>query len=547
MSSRGQQIQLLMEGIRVSPDTEEAAILAIARGKMKRAGIPTAALHFRLYKRAVDARHPEDIRLVCSVLCEAEGDFPVPDAKRLAACGGRVMETEPLSLPRGSEPMGGRPVVVGMGPAGMFCALLLAENGYAPILIDRGDCVADRVRAVEAFTGGGVLDTESNIQFGAGGAGTFSDGKLLTRIRDGRCHYVLERLHDFGAPTEILTQAKPHVGTDILRQVVDHLLERVCACGGTVLYRARLDGLEEHGDGSLTLRTTAGDFHAPAVVLAIGNSARDTYRMLIEGQYAIEPKPLSVGVRIEQLQEDIDRALYGRFAGHPSLGHAEYALSDTRRERGVYTFCMCPGGQVIAAASEEGGVVVNGMSTHARDGKNANCALVVSVGCEDYEPVDGSTALGAIAYQRRIEREAFRLGGGDYRAPVLTVGDFLAGEVRHEPSRILPTYGGGRVRLADISRAFPENVNEGLRYGLSSLNRKLHGFACPDAVLTAAETRTSAPVRILRDAEGRALGHPSVYPCGEGAGYAGGITSAAVDGIRTAQSLMARFAPAGEA
>lgn len=536
-------VRLLIGGIRVSPDATPEHIYEQAARKMKRAGALAQSLHFRLYKKSVDARHRDDVRLVYTVLCECECS-PRALEKLTALPDVRLLEEQTPEVSRGSERMLCRPLVVGMGPAGLFCALMLAENGYAPILIDRGDCVADRVRAVEHFSRDGVLDTASNIQFGAGGAGTFSDGKLLTRINDARCSYVLSRLHEFGAPDEILTQAKPHVGTDVLREVVDNILVHIAELGGEVRYRSCLEGLREHSDGTLTALTDQGEIHCCAVVLAIGNAARDTYRYLIERQFAVEPKPISVGVRIEHLQADIDRAMYGRFAGHPNLGRAEYALSDTRGERGVYTFCMCPGGEVVAAASEEGGVVVNGMSHHARDGINANCAVAVSVRVEDYEPYDGSVALGAIAYQRRIEQAAYAAGGSDYSAPIQTVGDFLDGCAVHEPSRIQPTYRGGtHVRVTELSQVFPGYVTDTLKQGLLSFDRKLSGFACRDAVLSAAETRTSAPVRILRGEDGRAVGHASVYPCGEGAGYAGGITSAAVDGLRTAGHLMARFAP----
>ncbi len=545
MLQPNQKTQILIGGIRVSPDASEHTIIEHARKAMKRAGAPVSSLHFRLYKRSIDARHKDDIRLVCTVLAQSEE--PLTDkVKRILSRmpDVRLTLTSDLTVQKGTEKLLERPLVVGMGPAGLFCALLLAENGYAPILIDRGDCVADRVRSVDRFVIDGVLDPDSNIQFGAGGAGTFSDGKLITRINDARCGYVLERLHDFGAPDEILTKAKPHIGTDILRNVVDRMLARIQEVGGEVHYRTRLDELCENADGSLTAKTNCGNFLCGALVLALGHSARDTYRMLISHQFAIEPKPMSIGVRIEHLQSDIDRALYGDYAGHPALGPAEYALSDTKGARGVYTFCMCPGGQVVAAASEEGGVVVNGMSHYARDGKNANCAVAVSVGVNDYEPVEGNLALGAIAYQRTIEKAAFLVGGGDYSAPIQTVGDFMAGIVKHEPSRVVPTYRNGvKVRVADLSGVLPSYVTDGLRYGLSSFDSKIAGFAAGDAVLSAPETRTSSPVRILRGEDGRALGHERIYPCGEGAGYAGGITSAAVDGIKIALSIMASYSP----
>lgn len=538
------QLNILIGGVRVPPDALEHQVIEHAKKVMKRAGVPVSSLHFRLYKRSVDARRQDAIRLVCTVLAQPTEPMSESMVTRISSIPEvRVSKREALDLTKGTIPLKQRPLIVGMGPAGLFCALLLAENGYAPIIIDRGDCVADRVRAVEHFSANGVLDTDSNIQFGAGGAGTFSDGKLVTRISDARCDYVLERLHEFGAPEDILTKAKPHVGTDVLREVVDRILARIASCGGQVHYRTRMDGFIENSDGTVTVMTNRGEYVCGALVLALGHSARDTYRMLIERQFAIEPKPMSVGVRIEHLQEDIDRALYGKYAGHPALGPAEYTLSDTKGERGVYTFCMCPGGQVVAAASEEGGVVVNGMSYHARDGKNANCAVAVSVGLDQYGAIDGSTALGAIAYQRRIEQAAFAVGGKNYCAPVQTLGDFMADVVKHEPSRILPTYrDGAHVCVANLSHVLPHDVVQSLRYGLASFDRKITGFAVPDAVLTAPETRTSAPVRILRCENFTALGHEGIYPCGEGAGYAGGITSAAVDGLKIAQAIMAKYA-----
>ena len=397
---------------------------------------------------------------------------------------------------------------------------------------------------MEHFRNHGILDTESNVQFGAGGAGTFSDGKLVTRIHDPRTSFVLDTLYEFGAPEEILYKAKPHVGTDLLREVVRAMLAEIQRLGGSLYYRCKMEDFTERSDGTLDVRTSRGTFSCGAMILAPGHSARDTYTLLLEKQFAIEPKPISVGIRAEHLQADIDFALYGRFAGHPNLGPAEYALSDTRGERGVYTFCMCPGGEVVATASEDGGLVVNGMSNHARNGKNANAAVLVSVGCSDFEPVNGSVALGAIAFQRRIERAAFLAGGGAYSAPMMTAGDFLNGKPGSLPTRVQPSYRDGKVCPADFETVFPQFVTNSLRYALRSFGKKLQGYDAPDTVLTAAETRTSAPLRILRDRDMLfALGHSRVYPCGEGAGYAGGITSAAVDGVRAAFALMSRFAP----
>ena len=432
-----------------------------------------------------------------------------------------------------------RVLVVGAGPAGLFAALTLARAGAAPIILERGGSVEERIEKIDGLRNFGVLDTETNVQFGEGGAGTFSDGKLNTQVNNPLISRVLGDFVEFGAPEEIMLSAKPHIGTDRLLEVVDRMLSRIEELGGRVLYRCRLDGISEMADGSIVAKTTKGELHCSSLVLALGHSARDTYAMLMQNGYAMEAKPFSVGVRIEHLQSKIDEALYGTWAGHPRLGRGEYHLSDTTSGRGVYTFCMCPGGQVVAAASEEGGVVVNGMSVYARDGKNANSAVCVSVRPEDY----GATPEKAIAFQRSLEQAAFRVGGSDYYAPIQTVGDFLTGIKGTEPSTVLPTYRDGKVRCVSMDQILPSFAVEELRRGLRSFDRKLSGFACPDAVLSGVETRTSAPVRILRDDQMRALGHTNVYPCGEGAGYAGGITSAALDGIRVAERLMARFQP----
>ena len=541
------KVKILIERIRASVDSSDEMIANKAKEKMKRAGINTSTLHFRLYKKSIDARNKQDIRLECAVLAEGEIFEHISNVEKLARAQARVLIEEKPTLTFGKDPLSASPVVVGMGPAGLFAALILAQNGYSPILIDRGGSIAERTADVTRFRNEGVLNTESNVQFGAGGAGTFSDGKLITRISDPLCNYVLKSLVTYGAPEDICIKAKPHIGTDILRVVVDNILEEIKRLGGQVIYHCRMDGIQESSKQTLCIKTTKGDFQAGALLLAPGHSARDTYRYLIEQNYAIEAKPMSVGVRVEHLQADIDRALYGKFAGHPNLGPAEYALSDTKGARGVYTFCMCPGGEVVAAASEEGGLVVNGMSYHARNNPNANSAVAVSIRCEDYEKEEGSTPLGAIAFQRRIERAAFEAGGKDYFAPVMTMQDFLEGTHTHSRGRVEPSYRGGKVRQADLRAIFPSFVTDSLRYGFRSFGQKIVGFDAPDAMLTAAETRTSAPVRILRNKDTMtAVGHPLIYPCGEGAGYAGGITSAAVDGLRAAMALMQTHAPAKE-
>ena len=531
---------LIVSGISLSPDVSENEACIIAANELKRAGLNLnpAQIHFSIYKHSVDARKKNDIKLVYSVAArfDAPMDIRVPVGKKYRIS---VISDEELDIKYGNERSINRPLVVGMGPAGLFCALLLAENGYSPIIIDRGDSVDERSKKYETFCALGILDTESNIQFGAGGAGTFSDGKLLTRINDSKINYVLKRFCDFGAPEEILTAAKPHIGTDLLLGIVDKMLCEIERLGGTVMYRTRLDGLTENEDGSVTAYTSRGEILCSSVILATGHSARDTYKMLLESGYMIQAKSFSVGVRIEHLREDIDKALYGDMAGHSRLGKGEYHLSDTTGDRGVYTFCMCPGGEIVAAASEEGGVVVNGMSRNARDGKNSNSAIAVSVRLTDFD----GTPTGAIEFQREIEQRAFVCGGGDYYAPMQTVGDFLNRTSGSEPTRVLPTYRDGKVRPADMSAILPEFVCRELRLGIRSFDRKINGFASDSAVLTGVETRTSAPVRIMRGEALTAIGKKSVYPCGEGAGYAGGITSAAIDGIRIALKIMERFAP----
>ncbi len=538
-------LRRLLTGPIVLPFTAgDAAALDAAARMMKRIGADGVPLRFHLYRRSVDARRRDMIRFVYTVAVEADEPFSV-DARRAADEGVREMPDDSFEIVRGTSPLAAPPLVVGMGPCGMFAALMLAEAGYCPILIDRGDAADERVRRVDGFFAGGELDPESNVQFGAGGAGTFSDGKLVTRIGDPHISYVMRRLCEFGAPEEIMWRSKPHVGTDLLRGVVARLIDRITECGGRVIYRCRLDGIGELPDGSLNAHTTAGDIHCGALLLATGHSARDTYEYLISNGYAAEPKPFSVGVRVEHLTEDIDRAMFGSHAGDERLGHAEYTLSDTRGERGVYTFCMCPGGEVIAAASEAGGVVVNGMSSHARAGKNSNSALAVSVLPSDC----GDTLRGGIEFQRRLERAAFVAGGRNYAVPVETAGDFMAG--RHsagtalaEPSRIMPTYTRGEWKCADLWDVLPEQICRGLCRGLTVFDSRIAGFGAPDVILSGVETRTSAPLRILRGEDRRAPGKGAVYPCGEGAGYAGGITSAALDGLKTALAVIAANAPA---
>lgn len=531
---------ILVNNVKMPINASFKEAFSVAKGRLSRLGLAGAATKYSIYRRSVDARKKPEIYFVYSVL--AEGDFLNVDADRLRVADMAIVN--PCASPEilhGDVELSAPPVIVGAGPAGLFAALLLAESGYNPVILERGGSVAERQEAVRRFNLTHILDTDTNIQFGAGGAGTFSDGKLVTRINDALSGYILERFVEFGAPEDIRYIAKPHIGTDILSVVVDRMIEKICALGGSIHYHTKFLSPITSGGEVSGVRTDKGDFSAGALILAIGHSARDTYMNLISGGFVIEPKPFSVGMRIEHLTEDIDRAMYGDMAGNEHLGHAEYALSNDTKGRGTYTFCMCPGGEVVAAASEDGGVVVNGMSYHSRSGRNSNSAVVATIFREDY----GATPTAAIEFQRNIERRAFLTGGGEYRAPIITVGDFLTGKRGSEPTRITPTYmNGENVRLADPKDFLPSYVCESIRGAISAFDRKISGFAAHDAILTGAETRTSAPVRIMRDTETRvAVGYRNIYPAGEGAGYAGGITSAAVDGAKSALALMRAYSP----
>lgn len=522
----------------VNASVEEA--FSVAERRVSKLLSNTRELKFSIYKRSVDARKRSDIRFVYSI--SVKGEFGNLNEHRLKNADITVVDQQNgLSAVPGNEALFAPPLVVGAGPAGLFAALLLAERGYAPILIERGGSISERRNAVKKFYEHHILDTETNIQFGAGGAGTFSDGKLVTRINDPLSSYVLRRLVDFGAPEEILYLAKPHIGTDILAPVVEKIADEIERLGGKVLYHTKYDSTVRRRGNTVAI-TDRGEIEYGALILAIGHSARDTYTNLIRDGYGLVGKPFSVGMRIEHLAEKIDKALYGDFAGHSNLGHAEYNLSYNTKVRGVYTFCMCPGGEVVAAASEDGGAVVNGMSYHSRAGKNSNSAVVCSIFKEDY----GSTPEKAIDFQRKIERAAYSAGGSDYSAPIITVGDFLDGRCISEPKDVIPTYMNSSMHTKIISpnEYLPDFVCASIKNALCDFDKKISGFASDTAVLTGAETRTSAPVRILRNEDTRlAFGTDNFYPCGEGAGYAGGITSAAIDGLKTAIKIIERYKP----
>ena len=531
-------MSIVITGIKTGIDDPKDAALQEALRRLK---VDRGEGEAHIHKVSVDARKRGEIHFVSSVLvdlCDPGREKLL--VERLHNPQVTYRESFRLEVPHGDKPLCSRPVVVGFGPAGMFAALLLAREGFRPIVLERGGSVEERVPAVEGFWAGGPLDPVSNVQFGEGGAGTFSDGKLTTRIGDPRCEFILRELAAHGAPEEILKQAKPHIGTDKLRLVVRSIREEILRLGGEIRFREQaVDFLFEKGSlrGVVTSRET---IPTQAAVLALGHSARDTFVSLHQKGVTLIPKAFSVGVRAEQLQSVIDRGLYGDLAGHPSLPVGEYQLSYRRGERGVYTFCMCPGGLVVPSSSEERGIVTNGMSEYARDRQNANAALVVSVDGADF----GREWDAGIRFQRELEKKAYAMTGS-YRAPAQTAGRFLAGKPGLKLGAVEPSYAIG-VEGADFDRLFPPVVTAMLREGLALFQRKLPGFGAADVVLTGPETRTSSPVRIPRGESLEAEGILGLYPCGEGAGYAGGIVSAAVDGLRVAQQIIAVYKPTWE-
>ena len=486
----------------------------------------------QLLRRSVDARRKTDVHFIASAAVALRRG----EEKYTPYVPWRPAEVAPL----GKKPPF-RPVVCGAGPAGLFAALTRARAGAEPIVLERGGSVEERRSDVERFHRTRVLDTESNVQFGEGGAGAFSDGKLNTGTHDPRGRQVLHDLAAAGAPEEILWQAKPHIGTDRLPAAVRGLREKILALGGEVRFHTRLTDIrvENGAVAGITVISPAGEEYIPTdtLILAGGHSARDLFALLEAKGAELRQKPFSMGVRCEHPQSLINAAQYGPFAGHPALGAADYKLAVHLPDgRGVYTFCMCPGGTVVAAASEEGGLVVNGMSVFARDGANANAALLCDVRPEDF---GSDHPLAGTALQRRWERAAFLAGGGDYTAPAQLLGDFLAGRPSAGPGNVAPSYPMG-VRWGALDGCLPDFALSAIREAIPLFDRKLRGFALPDAVLTGIESRSSSPVRICRDESGQS-NLRGLFPCGEGAGYAGGILSAAVDGIRQAENALARW------
>lgn len=492
---------------------------------------------YTIYKKSVDARKKDDVHFTYSL----DVIITLDEEQITRKCkSNKVSIVKPYvyTLPENKRVSSFRPVVVGFGPAGMFAGLILALSGLKPIILERGKAVEERTKDVDLFWQTGKLNEESNVQFGEGGAGTFSDGKLTTGIKSPFIRKILEELYEAGAPEEILYSSKPHIGTDRLVEVVKNIRKKIEKLGGEVRLECRLEKLIVangfvHGV-TYTHKGEKIDLETDSVIMAIGHSARDTVEMLYNMGVEIMQKPFSVGARIEHPQSLINKAQYGKFAGHKKLGAADYKLAcHGLHERGAYTFCMCPGGTVVNAASEKEGVIVNGMSSLARDGENANSALLVGIEPKDF-PSDHP--LAGIYYQREIENIAFKLAGSNYKAPAQLVGDFLKGIESKELGNVQPTCPTG-VTMTNLDLCLPEKVSATMKSAIVEMDKKLNGFNLYDAVLTAPETRSSSSVRILRD-DLLQCNIRGVYPCGEGAGYAGGIISAAVDGVKCAHAVL---------
>ena len=517
-----------------TPSLDHETELRLLRAKVSkrlRVGVDQL-LNFRITRKSIDARHAHAIFYVYTVAFTPSTQARIPAGTATA-----YADTAAYEPPAPSRQSKKRPVVVGSGPAGLFAALALAEAGQRPLILERGKPVDARQADVDRFLATGELDTESNVQFGEGGAGTFSDGKLTTGIRDPRIAKVFQTFIECGAPEEIAYDAKPHIGTDNLVSVLRTMRTKIESLGGTFLFRTRLDGLriEQNALRGIVVTTPTGteEIDTDTLILAIGHSARDTFDMLEKAGVDMRPKAFAVGVRIEHRQEDINAAQYKTFAD--SLPAADYKLAvRTKSGRGVYTFCMCPGGTVVPAASEAGRLAVNGMSRYARDGANANAAILVGITPADYADFPG--ALGGVAFQRGLEERAFALGGGNFRAPVQLLGDFVAGKASQTLGRVSPNYAIGHT-LCDLRECLDDFLADELREGLLLMGAKLPGFSSHDAVLTAVESRSSSPVTILRD-ETRQSNIRGILPCGEGAGHAGGIVSSAVDGLHCAESVL---------
>ncbi|MBQ9118277.1 MAG: hypothetical protein IJY11_03640 [Clostridia bacterium] len=511
----------VLSDVKLGIDKKEAELVKIAEKSLKK-----KPAYFAIRKKSLDARDKGNLRYIYTIEFD---DKPHAEAEE-------ILE----KLPKAKLPQN-PVVVVGSGPAGLFCALRLLDRGILPIVIERGPCVEERAKKIEAFIGTKALDVNGNVQFGEGGAGTFSDGKLNTQTHSAFNRAVLKTFVKYGAPKEILWLNKPHLGSDNLRGIVKRMREDILARGGKVFFDTLLtdfvikDGKVEEISTKCLKTGKEETFAVSSLVLAVGHSARDTFEKLYEKGVALSQKEFSVGLRIEHLQADISRAQYGE--NYAKLPPADYKLVAHGSERASFTFCMCPGGVVMPATSEEGGVVVNGMSNYARDEKNANAALIAQVKKEDFA---SAHPLAGIEYQRTLERAAFQAGGKTYAAPVQLVGDFLLDKESSRFGAILPSYAAGTA-FADMREVLPPVIVKALKEGLTDMDKRLKGFARPDALLTGVESRTSSPVRIERGEDMQSISLKNMYPCGEGAGYAGGITSAAADGLKVADAVYAYY------
>ncbi len=529
-------MKYIINNIRLSLDDSDEDLKSAAAHRLKTN--VNNLKSFKIIKESVDARRKPNISLIYSVSVEIDGKAGTssnPDVRLL-----EEQEVQPLI--QGDQKMKNRPVIVGSGPAGLFAGLVLAQNGYRPLILERGKDVTARSLLVEEYWKSGTLDPETNIQFGEGGAGTFSDGKLTTRINDRRCDKVLQEFFLSGAHEEILYKSKPHIGSDVLKKVIVKMRERIEEAGGEIRFDSRLTSLIiNNGRVSGVVINEKEQIPSEVVVLAIGHSARDTFQSLLEQGINFIQKPFSIGVRIEHPQRDVNAAQYGIAAGHPKLGSADYQLFCKTGGRTVYSFCMCPGGVVVASASETGSIVTNGMSEFARDKENANSALVVSVEPEDF---GGKHPLAGVEFQRTWERLAFSVAGGNNSAPIQTLEDFVLGRNSGRIGAVKPSY-TGKTTVSDINLCLPSFVTDSMKESIAYFDRRLKGFGRKDALMTGVETRTSSPVRIPRGETLEAIGVGGLYPAGEGAGYAGGIVSAAVDGIRVAEQVIRTYRPCG--
>ncbi|RQH05978.1 NAD(P)/FAD-dependent oxidoreductase [Paraburkholderia dinghuensis] len=529
---------LRLSEVKLPLDHAESDLEAAIRARLTDLGVAEdGLLRYTVFRRAHDARKRSDIKLTYIVDVEVKDEAAA--LKRLAGhphCGVTPDMAYRFVAKAAGHTTSLRPVVIGMGPCGLFAGLILAQMGFRPIILERGKAVRERTKDTFGLWRKSVLNPESNVQFGEGGAGTFSDGKLYSQIKDPN-HYGRKVLDEFvkaGAPEDILYLSRPHIGTFRLVSMVEKMRANIEELGGEVRFETRVDDIEIDQGKVRSLKLSNGEtLRCDHVVLAVGHSARDTFQMLHDRGVYIEAKPFSLGFRIEHPQRLIDRARFGKFAGHKELGAADYkVVHHCSNGRAVYSFCMCPGGTVVAATSEPGRVVTNGMSQYSRAERNANAGIVVGITPEDFP----GGPLAGIAFQRKWEERAFELGGGDYHAPGQLVGDFIAGRPSTSLGSVVPSYKPG-VRPTDLSTALPDYVIEAIREALPQIDKKIAGFAMHDAVLTGVETRTSSPIRVRRRDDYQSMNVEGLYPAGEGAGYAGGIYSAAIDGIEVAQAL----------